>query len=416
VDSLAVVVSLVAVAAEAEAEAGDAFDKTGLYTVELNMEINEIPTLTFDDVLLKPGYAGFSRSDIDLTTQLTKNITLKAPLVSAPMDTVTESRLAIALGEFGGIGIIHRNLTIEDQAAEVAKVKKAGQLVGAAVGSSPGYEDRVKALVEAGVDVVVVDSAHGHSKYVIEALTFIKKNFKIDVIAGSVATTEGAQALIDAGADGLRVGMGPGAICTTRIVSGMGVPQLTAILETVAAAKKAGVPVIADGGINYSGDITKALAAGASSVMMGRLFAATEESPGEAVTFTRDQVPARFRSIINGDETYLFKSYRGMGSLGAMERGKQISSEDEFHGKSYDDKSVLVAEGVEGLVPCSGKLELVAATMLEGVKSGFYYVGAPTVPKLWETAVLRRITNASLTESHPHDLFVTNPGNSYPGK
>jgi IMP dehydrogenase len=379
------------------------------------MEISITPALTFDDVLLKPGYAGFSRSEIDLSSQLTKKIKLQVPLVSSPMDTVTESKLAIALGKFGGIGIIHRNLTIKDQAVEVAAVKKAKQLVGAAVGSSPGYEARVEALVAAGVDVIVVDSAHGFSKYVIDALTFIKKNYKVEAIAGSVATTEGAQALIDAGADGLRVGMGPGAICTTRIVSGMGVPQLTAILETSAVAHKYKVPVIADGGINYSGDITKALAAGASTVMMGRLFAATEESPGQVVKFTREQVPARFRSIINGNESYTFKGYRGMGSIGAMERGKQISSEDEFHGKSYTNKSVLVAEGVEGLVPCSGNLELVAATMLEGVKSGFYYVGAASVSELWETAVLRFITSASLTESHPHDLFVTDAGNGYPG-
>jgi IMP dehydrogenase len=378
------------------------------------MEISDSFTLTFDDVLLKPGYAGFSRSDISLKTQLTKGLSLAAPLVSSPMDTVTESGLAIALAKFGGIGIIHRNLTIPDQAAEVAKVKKAGQLVGAGVGSSPGYEKRVTALIDAGVDVVVVDSAHGYSKYVIEAVKFIKKNYNVEVIAGSVATTEGAQALIDAGVDGLRVGMGPGAICTTRIVSGMGVPQLTAILDTAAVGHKQGVPVIADGGINYSGDITKALAAGASTVMMGRLFAATEESPGEVITFTKEQVPRRFQSIINGADGYAFKAYRGMGSIGAMERGKQISSEDEFHGKSYTNKSVLVAEGVEGLVPSSGPLDIVAATMLEGVKSGFYYVGAKTISELWETAVLRRITSASLTESHPHDLFVTNAGNSYP--
>ncbi len=379
------------------------------------MDISNTPALTFDDVLLKPGYAGFSRSEIDLSTQLTKNIKLKAPLVSAPMDTVTESRLAIALGKAGGIGIIHRNLTIKDQAAEVAKVKEAGQLVGAAVGSSPGYENRVKALVDAGVDVIVVDSAHGYSKFVIEATENIKQNHKVDVIAGNIATAEGAEALIKAGADGLRVGMGPGAICTTRIVSGMGVPQLTAILESVSAAKKAGVPVIADGGINYFGDITKALAAGASSVMMGRLFAATEEAPGDVVEIATDHVPARFRSIVNDDiDVYKFKAYRGMGSIGAMERGKKISSEDEFHGKSYSDKSVLVAEGVEGLVPSSGSLEEVATTMVESLHSGFYYVGAKTIPELWETAVLRRITNASLSESHPHDLFVTNAGNSYP--
>lgn len=379
------------------------------------MQISTTPALTFDDVLLKPGYAGFSRSEIDLSTQLTKKVTLQVPLVASPMDTVTESKLAIALGLFGGIGIIHRNLTIQDQAAEVAKVKKAGQLVGAAVGSSAGYEERVEALIAAGADVIIVDSAHGFSKYVIEALTYIKKHHPVEVIAGSVATSEGAQALVDAGVDALRVGMGPGAICTTRIVSGMGVPQLTAIVETAEIAHKHKVPVIADGGINYSGDIVKALAAGASTVMMGRLFAATEESPGEVVEFTKDQVPARFQSIINGAQIYRFKGYRGMGSIAAMERGKQISSEDEFHGKSYTDKSVLVAEGVEGLVPCNGKLELVAATMLEGVRSGFYYAGAATIPQLWDTAVLRRITNASLGESHPHDLFVTDAGNGYPG-
>lgn len=378
------------------------------------MEISNAPNLTFDDVLLKPGYAGFSRDNISLTTQLTRNISLQAPLVSAPMDTVTESALAMALGTFGGIGIIHRNLTTKDQAAEVAKVKAAGVLVGAAVGSSPGYEERVKALIEAGVDVIVVDSAHGFSKFVIEAVEYIKKNHQIEVIAGNIATAEGAEALIKAGADGLRVGMGPGAICTTRIVSGMGVPQLTAIIESVKVATKHGVPIIADGGINYFGDITKALAAGASSVMMGRLFAATEEAPGEVVEFTRDQVPRRFQSIVGHDETYKFKSYRGMGSIGAMERGRKISSEDEFHGKSYDTKNVLVAEGVEGLVPSSGDLQTVASTMLEGVRSGFYYVGAKTIPELWETAVLRRITSASLSESHPHDLFVVNAGNSYP--
>ena len=378
------------------------------------MQITDTPSLTFDDVLLKPGFAGFSRGEIKLDTQLTRNVRLKAPLVSSPMDTVTESRLAIALAKFGGIGIIHRNLTIEDQAAEVKKVKDAGCLVGAAVGSSPGFEERVEALVKAGVDVIVVDSAHGFAKFVIDALTHIKKNHDIDVIAGNIATAEGAEALIKAGADGLRVGMGPGAICTTRLVSGMGVPQLTAIIDTAGVAQKHGVPVIADGGINYFGDITKALAAGASTVMMGRLFAATEESPGEVVEFSKEQVPARFQSIVGKEKTYKFKGYRGMGSIGAMERGKQISSEDEFHGKSYDNKSVLVAEGVEGLVPSSGPLEEVAATMLEGVKSGFYYVGATSVAELWEKAILSPITTASLTESHPHDLFVTNAGNSYP--
>jgi IMP dehydrogenase len=369
--------------------------------------------LTFDDVLLKPRYTGFLRSEINLTTKLTRNITLKAPLVSAPMDTVTESRLAIALGKAGGIGIIHRNMTIADQAAEVAKVKKAKQLVGAAVGSSPGYEERVEALTAAGVDVIVVDSAHGHTKFVLDAISYIKTHYKVDVIGGNVATAEGAEALIQAGADGLRVGMGPGAICTTRIVSGMGVPQLTAIVDTSTIGQKHGIPVIADGGINYSGDITKALAAGASTVMLGRLFAATLESPGTAVQIARENVPSRFKSIINGADSYTFKTYRGMGSLGAMQKGKEISSEDEFHGKSFKVKGTMVAEGVEGLIPSSGPLSDVVDVMLEGVKSGLYYVGAQTISELWDTAEFQQITSSSLSESHPHDLFVTDSGNGY---
>jgi IMP dehydrogenase len=370
-------------------------------------------SLTFDDVLLKPGFTDFLRSDIELNTKLTKKINLKIPLVSAPMDTVTESELAIALAQSGGIGIIHRNLTIKDQAEEVKKVKTKNLLVGAAVGSSPGYDIRVKTLVDAGVDVIVVDSAHGFSKFVIDAVEYIKKHFKVEVIAGNVATAEGAKALIEAGADGLRVGMGPGAICTTRIVSGMGVPQLTAIVETAKVARQHDVPIIADGGINYSGDITKALAAGASCVMMGRLFAATEESPGKTVRVKKDDVPARFKSIIGSDNEYVFKTYRGMGSLGAMKKGKEISSEDEFHGKSFDTKAVLVAEGVEGLVPCTGSLDTVSNLLIEGVRSGFYYVGAKTIPELWESATFQSITSASLSESHPHDLFVTDAGNGY---
>jgi len=328
------------------------------------------------------------------------------------MDTVTESELAIALAEAGGLGIIHRNLTIEDQAAAVKKVKAAGHQVGAAVGSSDGYEARVKALVDAGVDILVVDSAHGHARKVIDAVKYIKAHTKVDVIAGSVATAEGAQALIEAGVDALRVGMGPGAICSTRIVSGMGVPQLTAILETVSVARKHQVAVIADGGISYSGDITKALAAGASCVMFGRLFAATKEAPGGLHELKPQEVPARFQSIINGAKSYLFKEYRGMGSVAAMKRGIEISSEDEFHGKSYQN-DVLIAEGVEGLVPCTGAVKDLVAQLRGGVHSGMYYVGAKTIPELWDTAQFMRITQASLQESHPHDLFITNPGENY---
>jgi IMP dehydrogenase len=368
--------------------------------------------LTFDDVLLKPRYAGFSREEIDLSCKITPRVTLKLPIMSAPMDTVTESELAIALAEAGGIGIIHRNLTIDEQAIEVAKVKARGLLVGAAVGSTKGYEQRVSELVDAGADVLVVDSAHGHAFKVITAVAYIKKNFDVDVIAGNVATADGAKALIAAGADALRVGMGPGAICSTRIVSGMGVPQLTAILDTVSVARHHNVAVIADGGIGYSGDITKALAAGASCVMLGRLFAATKESPGITKMLKAEDVPGRFQSIVDGSKEYCFKEYRGMGSVAAMQRGLEISSEDEFHGKNYQN-DVLIAEGVEGLVPCTSTVDNLVAQLAGGVTSGMYYVGARTVPELWETAEFMQITQASLTESHPHDLFITNGGANY---
>lgn len=379
------------------------------------MTISDITQyLTFDDVLIIPGYADFSRSDIDLTTNLTKKIKLKIPLVSAPMDTVTESKLAIALGKLGGIGIIHRNLTVSDQASEVTKVKREKLLVGAAIGASSGFEERVHALVKTEVDVIVVDSAHGYAKSVINAVKFIKTTYpKMQITAGNIATYEGAKALIEAGADGLRVGMGPGAICTTRIVSGMGVPQLTAIAETVKAAEKTGIPIIADGGIKYSGDMVKALAAGASTVMMGSFFAACGEAPGKTVILTREQVPHRFQSIFNHKVTsYRFKEYRGMGSVAAMKKGVKIKSEDEFHGKNYKDR-VLVAEGVEGLVPIKGSVKELVDQAIGGIKSGMYYIGAKNIRELWQKARFIKITQASLTESHPHDVLITNPGENY---
>lgn len=331
------------------------------------------------------------------------------------MDTVTESKLAIALAKLGGIGIIHRNLTVDQQAHEVATVKKEGLLIGAAVGASSGFEERVEALVTAGVDVVVVDSAHGFAKNVIETITWIKNKYpELEVIGGSIATYDGAKALIAAGADGLRVGMGPGAICTTRIISGMGVPQITALQETVRAGKEGNVPVIADGGIKYSGDMVKALATGAESVMMGSFFASALESPGEVVELEKSQVPQRFMSIFDKKETvFRFKSYRGMGSVGAMEQGAKIKSEDEFHGKSYYKDKVLVAEGVEGLVPIKGTVEDIVAQAIGGIKSGMYYVGAKTVKELQEKAQFMHITQASLTESHPHDILITNAGKNY---
>ncbi len=370
--------------------------------------------LTFDDILLLPGYSDFSRSDIDLSTKITKHISLKIPLISSPMDTVTQSKLAIALARIGGIGIIHRNLTIADQVKEVSLVLSEGLPVGASVGASSGFEERVKALVEAGIKLILVDSAHGYAKHVIDTITFIKKTYLgVDVIGGSIATGEGAKALIAAGADGLRVGMGPGAICTTRIISGMGVPQITALQSVVSVARQAGVPVIADGGIKYSGDIVKALAVGADVVMMGSFFASCEEAPGKTVMLHRNNVPRRFQSIFQKDkDEYLFKEYRGMGSVGAMKKGAEIKSEDEFHGKSYKDR-VLVAEGVEGLVPVKGSVADSVEQAIGGIKSGLYYVGAKTLPELFKKAECIQITQASLTESHPHDVLITNPGENY---
>jgi IMP dehydrogenase len=369
--------------------------------------------LTFDDILLAPGYSNFSRKDIDLSTKLSKRINISIPFVSAPMDTVTESKLAIELGKLGGIGIIHRNLSIEKQAAEVKKVASKKILVGAAIGASSGFEIRIKALMKMGINIVVVDSAHGYSKGVIDTVKFIKKNYKkIDVVAGNIATLDGAKALIAAGADGLRVGMGPGAICTTRIISGMGVPQVTAIMDIAKTARKARIPIIADGGIKYSGDMVKALAAGASTVMMGGFFAASIEAPGKLITLKQNELPSRFQRKSHMKKYYQFKEYRGMGSEGAMRKGAQIKSEDEFHGKSYKDR-ILVAEGVEGLVPVKGKIADIVDQAIGGIKSGMYYVGAKSIPSLWEKAEFIQITQASLTESHPHDIFVTNTGKNY---
>jgi IMP dehydrogenase len=371
--------------------------------------------LTFDDLLLLPDYADFSRSDIDLSTRLTKNIKLSLPFVSSPMDTVTESKLAIKIGQLGGIGIIHRNLTVLQQAQEVKAVKAKKVLVGAAVGASKGFEERASALVKAGVDVIVVDSAHGYSKGVIETIRYIKKHFpKVEVIGGSISTAEGAKALIAAGADGLRVGMGPGAICTTRIISGMGVPQMTAIFETTKIASKFNIPIIADGGIKFSGDIVKALAAGASSIMMGSYFAATIESPGKVMNLTKEQVPARFKSILKRSlKFYKFKEYRGMGSVGAMKQGEKVKAEDEFHGKEYYKKRTMVAEGVEAMVPVSGTVEEAIDQLIGGIKSGMFYTGAKTIHSLWQKAKFIQITQASLVESHPHSILITNPGKNY---
>lgn len=351
--------------------------------------------LSFDDILLLPDYTEIKRSDIDVSSYLTPAMKLKIPLVSSPMDMVTEEKLAEALASEGGIGIIHRNLPIDKQALIVKKIKAKKLLIGAAVGVGEDLEERVKALVQADVDVIVVDSAHGFSKFIIEATRLIKKSYPhLPLISGNVATYEGALTLIKTGADALRVGMGPGSICSTRIISGMGVPQLTAILETVRAAKAYKIPVIADGGIRYSGDITKALAAGASTVMIGSLFASCDEAPGKVV-------------VVEGRK---YKFYRGMGSISAMKEGGAARYGQKYQ-KGKEKK--LIAEGIEGLVPYQGKLTDFVFQLIGGLRAGMYYLGAKNIHELQGKARFIRITHGSLIESHPHDILITKTGDNY---
>lgn len=344
-------------------------------------------SLTFDDVLLIPNYIDIKREEIDLMTQLTHKIRLKIPLLSSPMDTVTTSHMAIALGLLGGLGIIHRNMDITSQAKEVTRAKEKTALVGAAVGIGRDFEERVDALVSSGVDVLVVDSAHGFSKWVMEATKLISHKYKdVGLIAGNVATAAGAKALIEAGAGGIRVGMGPGSICTTRVISGMGVPQISAILEVSSLCKKYGVPVISDGGVRFSGDIVKAIAVGASTIMLGSLFAGCLEAPGKIVKIK--------------DEKY--KVYRGMGSVAAMKEGSSSRYDQEYR-KGQEKK--LIAEGIEGMVLYSGTVEDTIVQLTGGLRSGMYYAGVKNIKELQEKTRLIKITQASLVESHPHDII-----------
>jgi IMP dehydrogenase len=480
-----------------------------------NKMLAAVDGITFDDVLLMPAYSELLPGDIDVRTSFSRNVRLNIPIASAAMDTVTESRLAIALAQEGGIGVIHRNLTVEVQANEVYKVKRSesgvitdpktlspnhtiadarramelhnisgipivvegnklvgiltrrdlrfevsgtklvsevmtkdrlvtapprttlaeaqkilnankieklllvddkyricglitirdidkqsrfpnasqderGRLrVGAAIGVAD--DDRAAALVAAGVDVIVVDTAHGHSKGVVDAVKRLKQKFSVDVVAGNVATEEGARALVAAGVDGVKVGIGPGSICTTRIIAGIGVPQISAIWEAHKVTREAGIPLIADGGIKYSGDVTKALAAGAQCVMLGNLFAGTEESPGELVIY-------KGRS---------FKTYRGMGSLGAMVEGSA-----ERYGQSARSKK-LVPEGIEGRVPFKGSMSDFVYQLVGGLRAGMGYCGSRSVAELQEKARFIRVSSASLHESHPHDVVITREAPNY---
>ena len=352
---------------------------------------------SFDDVLLVPQESGVVPSEVTLSTRLTKNITLNIPVMSAAMDTVTESKMAIAMAQYGGLGVIHKNMTIEQQADLVKAVKakkvdldeypnsaldKTGNLLAAAgVGVSKDMEERVKALIEAGVDVLIVDSAHGHSANVMKTVKYIKANYTIDVIAGNVATAKGTRALIEAGADAVKVGIGPGSICTTRIVSGVGVPQITAIADAAEEATKHGIPVIGDGGIKHSGDITKAIGAGASVVMLGSMLAGHSESPGEIIT--RDGMK--------------FKAYRGMGSLGAMYKG----SGDRY---GQEGASKFVPEGVEALTPFKGAIHDTLYQLLGGLRSGMGYCGYQTIDELRADSEFIIITSAGMVESRPHSV------------
>ena len=475
--------------------------------------------LTFDDVLLLPAESDVVPSEVDTTSRLTRNISVKVPLLSSAMDTVTEARMAIAMARQGGVGILHRNLSIEDQAAQVDMVKRseagmvsnpvtcgpddtlaevdalcgryrvsgvpvvderqmlvgiitnrdmrfeddmgrrvrevmtpmplitaavgvdpeealrilathkveklplihpdgrlgglftvkdfvksdkyplatkdaAGRLiVGAAVGVGPDAEKRAHELIDAGVDLLIVDTAHGHSRAVVEMVALLKRTTSVDVVGGNVATREGALALVEAGADGIKVGVGPGSICTTRVVAGVGVPQISAIYEASLAARPAGVPIIGDGGVQFSGDIAKALVAGADTVMVGSLLAGCEEAPGDVV-------------FVSGKQ---FKAYRGMGSLGAMQsRGEARSySKDRYFQDDVLSDDKLVPEGIEGMVPYRGPLSVVAHQLVGGLRASMGYSGASSIPELHAKGRFVRITAAGLKESHPHDVVMT---------
>ncbi len=350
--------------------------------------------LTFDDVLLLPGFTDFKRQDADLATVLHPTIKLSLPIISSPMDTVTEDQMAIAMAAAGGLGVIHRNLAPDKQAAMVKRVKSEGLLVGAAIGVGPDMEERVKLLMASKADVIVVDSGHGHAQAIIDAVKYIKKlSKKTVVMAGNIATADGAKALIKAGVDILRVGVGPGSICTTRIVTGMGVPQVTAIVEVAKVTKGTKVTMVADGGIRQMGDMAKALACGAHAVMLGSMLAGHDEAPGEIVTID--------------DKKY--KQYRGMGSVASMKKGSA-----ERYGQSKTIPGTkLIAEGVEGLVPAKGKVSDFLYQASGALQSALYYIGARTVPDFHKKARFIRITNAGLRESHPHTIRIENTGDSY---
>lgn len=368
--------------------------------------------LTFDDVLLVPAASSVLPNDVDLAVDLTPTLKLNIPILSAAMDTVTEARLATRLAQLGGLGVIHKNMLIEQQAAEVAKVKAAavdygnfpqavtdqqGQLlVAAAVGVTSDTLARVEALVAAGVDAITLDSAHGHSAGVLRKIREVRQAFpELTIIAGNVATAEGTRALYEAGADVAKIGIGPGSICTTRVVAGIGVPQLTAVLDAAQVAQEMGKTIIADGGLKQSGDIVKALAAGGNAVMAGSMLAGTLEAPGEVL---EDEATGQ-----------RYKTYRGMGSIAAMENG----SKDRYFQGEVNEANKMVPEGIEGRTAYKGSLDDVIFQIVGGLRAGMGYTGAKTVADLIANGRFVQITNAGLLESHPHDVQIAKAAPNY---
>lgn len=367
--------------------------------------------LTFDDVLLIPAESHVLPNEVDLSTKLADNIKLNIPLVSAGMDTVTEGAMAIAMALQGGLGVVHKNMSIQAQAGEVANVKsvvvpsnttKAAVddqnrlLCAAAVGVTSDTFERAEALLEAGADAIVIDTAHGHSAGVLRKIKEIRDHFpKQTLIAGNVATGDATRALFDAGVDIVKVGIGPGSICTTRIVAGVGVPQITAIYDAASAAREYHKPIIADGGIKYSGDVVKALAAGGNAVMLGSMLSGTTEAPGD----------------IFEDNGKKYKRYRGMGSVGAMAQAH--GSSDRYFQGGVNEANKLVPEGVEARVEYKGDVSDVIFQIDGGLRSGMGYCGAANIPELIEKAQFVQITNAGLRESHPHDVQMTKAAPNY---
>ena len=369
--------------------------------------------LTFDDVLLIPAESHVLPNEVKLDTKLAPNLQLHIPLISAGMDTVTEGNMAIAMAENGGLGVIHKNLSIEVQVEEVKKAKgktvdpnlphpavddQGRLLAAAAVGVTSDTFERAESLLEAGADAIVIDTAHGHSAGVLRKIKEIREHFpNATLIAGNVATGEGTAALFDAGVDVVKVGIGPGSICTTRIVAGVGVPQITAIYDAASVAQKYGKKIIADGGIKYSGDVVKALAAGGNAVMLGSMFSGTTEAPGTIFT----------------NEGKQFKSYRGMGSVGAM--SQQHGSSDRYFQGGVNEANKLVPEGVEALVPYKDDVSNIIYQIDGGLRAGMGYVGAGTIKEFIENSPFVQITNAGLRESHPHDVQMAKEAPNYGG-